>query len=647
VNAVDVTARGLASRVQTLIDATLEGAVNIGARDVPTAAALEALAAGAGAITGYAGATHTVETAPFLRRDDLVIRGNGATLRNLSASDWNSDSFDGATLPLGTSDLLASYRLTLDAVQSANGNAVTLSPGAASRYSPGDHFYCRGTTEHSYVADGATYHVPRFVRRGVILDVAGDVLILDRALPPDLMADQAKIATVAEGVNSAIAGQPLYYLLRPHVSALTLVSDNGEAIKMGGIIGGAIRDLHIEAINGMVLGAMERTLVENVTFVAHRKIAEIAEGSNGVMFRNFAGSVVAGPGGPAPVLMQIGENSSDCVMERFDVDGGPDIGPNRVACLLHSGRRNAMRDMTLDLRNQTGTLTALQSLSTEGNSCDDSGFSDVTVLGTSPLMFFALNDGGAGINRGFWRNVRFFGMPTQTVSAGTVRRAGWLGGNGTVYRNVWCEHGAAEIDPAATDITVRDCYFPDGFVGLTDSLFMANDIHDNDSDANRRLRKAARIVIGNAAQVTSMVPNNPYQAATFAGGDLRTGDRIFVYTEASAGGTGPSNRQARLSLTVNGVTTGIGSIVRTGNGNPMGYEAEWTILTDTGTTASIGYRINAGGTFFEGVINVASLLASSLTVTMEYWCGAAADPVNTRVCRIIPMKRGMKHLPLR
>ena len=161
------------------------------------------------------------------------------------------------------------------------------------------------------------------------------------------------------------------------------------------------------------------------------------------------------------------------------------------------------------------------------------------------------------------------------------------------------------------------------------------------------MRQAAKIVIGNSVQIAEISANNVYQSATFAAGDLSVDDQVCVYTEASAGGAGGTNRQGRLSITVNGSTIGLGSILRTTNGASMGYEAQLTVLADSGTVAVLGYRIRAGGSSFEGVANVSSLTTNSLTLNMEYWCGNASDPVNARVCRIVAVKPGMKHLPLR
>jgi hypothetical protein len=658
-NVVDIAARGLARRAQTVIDATLEGTVGIGSRSEPTAAALEALVAETGALTGFAGATHTVETAPYLRRDNLVIRGNGATLRNVNTTAWSVNDFVSAVLPLGTSNLLASYALYSDAsdeIVSVEGNMIALPAGAvaARGYAVGEHYYCRGATEHAYdtTTNGVVWHwhVPRNVRRGRIVAIAGDILTLDQALPAEFVADAPKIAIIRPGAPSLIAGQDLYYLYNPRIEGLTLVSDQGEAVKLGGIVGGVLRDLRIEAVNGVVLGALERTLVENVDFLAHRKIVEIAEGSRGAVFRNFTGTLVAGSGAPSPFFIQIGESSDDCVIEGFNVScGGLDAGAGSNAIAILSGRRNTVRKSIFDLRGHTGPLTALQAVASPGNSNDDSGFEDLVVIGDSPQQFFTVNDSGGGINRGYFRRCKYFGTPTATVTGGTRKRAGRLRGNGTVYEDLWCEKGAGEFDASLTAGIVRRCYFPDGFAGLTDAIFAANDIADNDSDANRRLQAGAKIVSGNIVQITGTAEAE-YQSATFGGGglgDLGVGDRVWVYVEASAGGAGSTNRLGRLAVIVNGVTTNLGTQLKTSAGGPMGYEGQLTVLADTGTTATLGYHFNVGGTPISGVMNVDSLVTHDLKVAVNFWCTNSADPVNTRVCRIIAIKRGMRHLPLR
>ena len=114
-NAVDGIARGLAKRALDAETASAEGAVSISARTAPTAAALEALSSEFAELTGFAGASHTVETAPYLTRDRLVIRGNGAELRNVNPTPLSLNDPAAAAqvaLPLGTSTVWCTDALT-------------------------------------------------------------------------------------------------------------------------------------------------------------------------------------------------------------------------------------------------------------------------------------------------------------------------------------------------------------------------------------------------------------------------------------------------------------------------------------------------------------------------------------------------------
>jgi hypothetical protein len=451
---------------QTILTETREGAANLRARTASTAAALEALSSSYAALTGYAGDTHDVETAPYLTRSNIVLRGNGATLHNNNATAWATNPFVNATLPLGTSDLAAVTHLTFHTISSVSENAIALGSGHGASFATGDLVYLRGATK--FTSGGLDSY--RNTLRARVLSVAGDIVTLDRLPSPELVADTPTMGNTAEGVVSTISGQDLFFLYRPEISDFTLKSDLGEAIKMGGIIDGTIRDLRIEAINGFGLGGVENLLVENISFLAHRKIAEIAENSHGVTYRTFRGSLVTGAGSPGPFYMQIGENSRDCVMEDFVVSSGAqDAGSGNNACALQSGAHNIIRNSRLSFPSHTGSVLAFQANAASGNPADDSGFENLLVNCVSPLQFFTVNDGGAGINRCWFRNLKFFGTPSA--------RAGYIGGNGTIYDNVWCEHGAATFI-TGSNMTVVNCYFPDGFTNLTPTIMRANNIHD-------------------------------------------------------------------------------------------------------------------------------------------------------------------------
>nr|WP_166178356.1 hypothetical protein [Altererythrobacter segetis] len=667
-NAVDITARALAVRageaeaalasptgagsigtangtsLQAVIDQTDEGTVSIGARAAPTAAELEALSAQFGALTGYAGTTHTVETAAYMTRDRLVIRGNGAELRNIDPTPLTGvGDPTQAALPVGVSNVWLTDSLTYYAVLATAGTELTIAPEGSGKFVAGDLVIVHGETR--YFVPGDEYNIYRNALRARVVSASATTVTLDRMLPSELLADGPVIGNVAEGISAGFEGPPQFYLLyAPHVSNLVLTSDIGGTLQWGGVIDGTFRDLTLVGRNAVGLNAMQDCLLENIHFQAWRKICELAEGSYGTTVRTLRGSLSDastrrnGSSDVPTFFISIGENCAECVLDDLNVNSGPN-DTTYNACQIGAGRHNEIRNSILRFPANTGPALAIQSNPAAGHGVLDSGYRNVTVYAPVCSRFFVVNDTGGGITRAYFHDCRFYGSPA--VSAGLI-----MGDEGSLKR-VWCERGALAFGGTPANWTIRDCYFPDGFAGLTDALMAANDIAENDSDANRRLRQAAKIVVGNTVQIAQTSANNVYQSATFAAGDLAVDDQVCVYTEASAGGAGGTNRQGRLSVTVNGVTTGLGSILRTTNGAAMGFDAQITVLADNGAVAVLGYRIKAGGNSFEGVANVGSLTANDLTFNMEYWCSNASDPVNARVCRIVAVKPGMKHLPLR
>jgi hypothetical protein len=640
VNALDVTARGLAKRALDAETISDEGIASLSARSEPTAAALEALSAGHAALSGLAGASHTVETAPYLTRQRLVVRGNGAELRNVDPTPLSSTDVPQGALPVGVSNVWGTEWLTYYPVLSTSGTVLTVAAGEGDHFAVGDLVVVHGAT--SYFVSNGEYHVYRNYTRARVIAVTTSSITLDRVLPAELTADNPVIANTDAGASAAFEGPPRYYLLyAPHISNLTVASDVGETLKWGGVIDGTFRDLTMIGRNGVVLNAMQDCLIENVHFHSWRKICEMGEGSVGTTVRNLRGTLSDGSakfGGAsdvAPFFIGIGENSAGCVFEGFDVSSGPNNATAGIACQITAGHNNEIRNSRLRFPAQSGNGVAITSSATAANPNVDCGFRNVEVHLPAGNMFFGVVDYGAGVVRPYLVDCRFFG--SVAVRAGTIQ------GDQGILRNVWCEDGGLEFVDSCTNWQITDCYFPNGFENLSPALMKANPgIRDNESDASRRLNAAAIIVQQPAMTITSTSLNAPWQSATFAAGDLAAYDRIHIYAEATAGGLGSTTRSCRVSLTSNGQTTGIGSSALTSSG-PLCIEAELYITADT----NLGSRVNIAGTITEGNVNIPSLAANDLTVTVEYWVGAAADPIFARTCRIIPVKPGMRHLPLR
>lgn len=642
-SALDIGARGLARRAQQGLERTDENAVSIAVRSEPTAAALEALTVDNGLLTGEPGAVYTVEQAPFITRGRLAIRGNGAELRNVSQTPLNVEHNLSAALNLGVSTVWETSYLTYYPVLSASGPELALEAGAGANFAPGDLVVLHGATKF-FVPFGEDYgyDVFRNYLRARVISVSGDSVVLDRGLPRQLLADEPVIANADEGMESYLPGAPRYYLLyAPHISNLTIASDVGSVFNYGGVIDGVFRDLEMEGRNGVALNAMQDCLFENIRFRAWRKICELAEGSYGTVVRGLRGTLsdastrFGGASDVAPFFIGIVENCAECVFENLDVNSGPNNASGGVACQLAAGRNNEIRNSRLRFPAHTGYGVSITSRPEAGMANVDSGYRNVEVHLPSCSVFFAVADLGGGVERPYLVDCKFFGS--------VVQRAGEVQGNGGLLRNVWCEDGGLRLNSPSTNWRIEGCYFPAGFLNLTPELLKANPgIRDNESDASRRLSAAAIVRQGPSEAITTTEANTAWQTATFAAGDLAAHDRIFVYSEASAGGTGATSRVGRLSITVNGAETPIGTVSRTSAG-PMAIEAELFVLNNN----RIGYRTNVWGTLVEGEVNIASLSLHAIQVSVKYWVADPANPVLARTCRIVPVKPGMRHLPLR
>ena len=407
-NAVDITARALAVRareaetalasptgaagigtangtsLQTLIDQTDEGAVNIGARAAPTAAELEALSAQFGVLTGYAGARHTVETAAYLTRDRLVIRGNGAELRNVDPTPLTGVGDPSQVgLTIGISNVWLTDYLTYYGVLATAGTELTIAPAGSGKFAPGDLVIVHGGTR--YFVPGDEYNIYRNALRARVVSASGTTVTLDRMLPAELLADGPVIANVAEGIEAGFEGPPQFYLLyAPHVSELVVASDIGGTLQWGGVIDGTLRDLTLIGRNAVALNAMQDCLLENIHFQAWRKICELAEGSYGTMIRTLRGSLSDastrrdGSSVLPTFFISIGENCAECVLDDLNVNSGPN-DTTYNACQIGAGRHNEIRNSVLRFPANTGPALAIQSNAAPGHGVLDSGYRNVTV----------------------------------------------------------------------------------------------------------------------------------------------------------------------------------------------------------------------------------------------------------------------------
>jgi hypothetical protein len=647
-NAVDIAARGLARRALDTAAQSAEGAADMGARAEPSAAALEALAEDHSLLTGFAGATHVVEVPPYLTRDNLVIRGNGAELRNVSPRDVSDSDIVSVAFPVGSSNCVATGNLTYHAISTATSSCSVLDLGEnAGNFAQGDLVILHGAKSYSISIQGAPQNIYREYLRARVVAVSGNYVTIDRVPSAELFADSPVIGNTAQGVDSGFGGDApdaFYLLYNPQVANLRLASDMGEAWKWGGVIDGRFRDITIEGRAGVVFNALQDCLFDGIRFVGWRKIAEMAEGSAGTVYRNVRGVLLSNAGkfGGAddvpPFFIGFTENCRDCVMEDFNVSAGPNSA-TAEAVVLGSGRGNRLRNSKLSFPAHTNLGVLFSSSNVAGIDQYDCGIENCEITLPVCSSFLGIFPGSSGMTRPFVRDSQFFGNP----SSGVAVQFGYVGNTltGATLDNVRFEQGSLNFNGTVSDCVIRDCYIPDGFANLTPALLAANNIAENDSKANKAARGAA--LIAQAITTTSSTTaNDVYAHADFPAGCLEPGDRIHVYIDAVSGdGT---TKNARLSLThgAGQVTTGIGGAVRASAAS-MSCESEIWIQGDT----LVSFRTNWLGTIAETFISVGSIATYGLKVNVELWTANAASPIGVRCMRIIPVKPGMAHLPLR
>ncbi len=649
-SAFDVVSRGLAVRALTAQERGDTGVASMRCRSAPTGAALVELAAARPAIECYPGDVHVVDYAPYVRTDDFVLRGNGAELRSESGWLLTESDIVGVALPLGSSNAVATGNLTFHPVDPGASSGMTLDLGAnAGAFAEGDLVVLRGESGYGIVVNGEAEEIPRWSLRARVIAVEGPAVTLDRVPPAELMADGPRMGNTAEGVYCGFEDGPdaFYLLYNPRVTDITLSSDFGEAWKWGGVIDGRFRDVTVVGRNGVVFNAMQDCLFDGIRIQAWRKLAELGEGSAGTVLRNLRGTLASAVGkmgngvdDHAPFFVGIAENCRDCTFDDLLLDSGPNTA-SIAAVVLGSGTGNRIVRSTLYFPQHEGLGVLMSSHPQAGNAMVDCGIADTTIVLPHARMFFNIADGGAGMVRPFLCDVSFRGACSTAAATGGGTRAGTISGSDGVLRNVRCEDGGLYFDGACTGWDISGCYFPDGFENLGPALLANNRIRDNDSDANRAARGAA-VAERSLGSTNATAANSIYSSATFPPGSLAAGDRVVIAVDATSGSAAP--RTARVSVGHGPAPTvsGLAANVR-GSAGAMFVDGEIAVLSDTVVT----YRLNLWGTVQESFIAVSSIAANGLTVNVELWTGNSADAIGVRGVRIVPVKPGMMHLPLK
>jgi len=641
-NALDIAARGLAKRALDAETLSSEGTANIGARSEPTAAALEALSAEHAVLTGFAGASHTVETAPYLTRQRLVIRGNGAELRNVNQAPLSTSNVPLAALPIGSSNVWGTDWLTYYTILSASGTVLAVAAGDGANFAAGDLVVVHGAT--SYFVPNGEYNVYRNIIRARVIAATTTSVTLDRLLPSELLADSPVIANADAGADAGFEGPPRYYLLyAPHISNLTIASDVGETLIWGGVIDGTFRDLTMIGRNGISCNAMQNCLIENVNIQCWRKMVELAEGSFGTVVRSVRGSLsdartkYGGGNDTGPFFIAIGENSANCVFEGLDLDSGPNNATGGTACLLANGRNNVVRNSSLRFPAHTGSGLVIRSVATAGHSCVDSGYENIDLHLPIGSKFFSAADAGGGMTRCFFRNIRCFG------TVGT--RAGDIQGEQGVVENVWCESGGFRLLDPCTNWRIENNYFPDGFESLTREALNGNTIRNNESDASRRIAAAAT---ANAAQnsISSTTANAIAYEMTIAPGDLGNLDEIHFRLCGTTAGGGSNARHVRVTCQTDGTTAvEIAHMTTTGNGDSWAVEGTVEVQSNAVAHASIRQFVNSAPTYKDTLVVGGDLNAHGLVLRVEIWTDVAGEVI-TQLVKIAGQKAGMRNVPV-
>jgi hypothetical protein len=630
-SALDIAARGLAKRALAQNDAADEGVVSLDARESASAQGTEALMDSAGAVSGRAGAVHEIENIPYPKR--VAIRGNGAELRNTNPADLSVDHLATAALALGFSNAYDTPSFTYFSVLAENGPELTLEAGAGASFAPGDFVVLHGSIEYT----GFDYQIFRNYLRARVAKVSGDTVTLDRGLPDELLADDPVIANV----TTAETDQGSYLLYRPHVSHLTLSSENGYAWFWGGAIDGTFRDIHLDGRNGISFNAMQDCLFENIHFQSWRKIAELAEGSVGTTVRTMRGTLTDAStkfGGQSDVpgsFISMNENCAECVYEDFNVSSGPNSAAN--GCQMRAGRNNVVRNSILRFPAHTGNGLLLVSHAEAGNPNQDCGFENLQVFLPVCSTFFRADDLGAGVIRPSFRNIKFFGSVSN--------RAGQITGDQGVLENVWCEDGGLLFAGPCTNWRIENCYFPDGFANLTQELLNTNALRGNESDASRRIAAAA-IVERTQTTIDSTVANNLVHTMTIAPGDLKPLDEVHFCLAGSTSGGGTNARHVRVTARIDGTTdTEIAHLTMPANFASWALEGVIDVHTDNIIHCSAKQIADSGTTSVDTRTTGGNLDLHGLTLKVELWTDGGGNVV-TRLVKIAGQKAGMRNVPV-
>jgi hypothetical protein len=129
-------------------------------------------------------------------------------LRNVNTTSLSTSNLFQTALPVGSSNVWGTRWLTYYPVVSSAGAILTVAPGDGDNFAVGDLVVVHGATNY-YISNG-DYYVYRNYTRARVLAATDSTIILDRALPVELAADQPIVGVAGAGAEAGFVGPSQY-----------------------------------------------------------------------------------------------------------------------------------------------------------------------------------------------------------------------------------------------------------------------------------------------------------------------------------------------------------------------------------------------------------------------------------------------------
>lgn len=580
--------------------------------------------------------TYEFEDVIYLQGDNLVVRGNGATWKNVAPGPHNLSETTQRVIGLGTSHPASNALLTYHPITSIDGREITLTSGG-SNFAAGHKIVMKGA---SGFTAGSLWQ-PRWLWRTRVMSVSGNVLIVEDAPPPELVADTPEVATPdGEPVTMAFDGNRDYYLMyRPLFDNLNLYAEQYNlALYRGGIIHGEWRGGNIDGHSGLSINALQFCNWHDFSFQARGIAIELSDGCYGTHVHHFTGTFHNGDD-PYNFVMAIGENGHHNTISDFTFIADL-IDPTGNAIMLAPGTHNTIRDGYFDLSAMTGATTMAFVTAYAGDAdVEDCLLENIEgECGAPQYMLQFAPGGGSTVRRCIARGLKLRGAPT--IAAVKVN------GEDNELHDCWFEAGTLVIDPASTGAKITGNYIADGILNPVASMFEDNTVYGNTSDRSERLRGQA-VFDDSGSNVTTTVANTTLKTVTFAAGDLKGLDSVRFYIPGQIWGGAGTVRNLRVKVRCDGASD-VELIHWTEDTHRTPFEMRGELFLNT--TTSIDYNVSVisqGNTVTaaEGVISggAVNTTTNPVILTIEAWTGNATEYLIIRTIRIAARVPGMKN----